>query len=98
MECGKSNFLIGLGVGTIIGSLVYRFCVSSKGKMMKEKVNNAFHKMTGDAVDMIDNTKDMALETGTKVADKVADGAFDVAEKTDEARNKMHNFANNAKK
>lgn len=98
MECGKSNFLIGLGVGSVIGALIYRFCASPKGKMMKEKVNNAFHKVTGDAVDMIDTAKDQALNTGTKMADKVADGAFGVAEKTDDVRNKVHTFADNAKK
>lgn len=98
MECGKSNFVIGLGVGSIIGALVYRFCMSPKGKMMKEKVNGMFHKVTGDAVDMIDTAKDKALDSGTKVADKVADGAFEVAEKTDDVRNKMHTYASNAKK
>lgn len=98
MECGKSNFLIGLGIGSVIGALVYRFCVSPKGKMMKEKVNNAFHKVTGDAVDMIDTAKDKALDKGAEAADKVADGAFTVAEKTDDVRNKVHTFADNAKK
>ena len=37
MERGKSNFLIGLGVGSVIGALVYRFWHSPKGKCVKEK-------------------------------------------------------------
>ena len=41
MESGKSNFLIGLGVGSVIGALVYRFWHSPKGKCVKEKVNHA---------------------------------------------------------
>lgn len=98
MESGKSNFLIGLGVGSVIGALVYRFCSSTKGKMMKEKVNNMFHKVTGDAVDMVDDTKDKALVAGTKLADKVADGTFEVATKTDDVRNKVHTLADNVKK
>lgn len=98
MESGKSNFVMGLGVGSVIGALVYRFCCSPKGKMMKEKVNNMFHKVTGDAVDMIDDTKGKALDAGTMVADKVADGAFEVAAKTDDVRNKVHTYADNAKK
>ena len=51
MERGKSNFLIGLGVGSVIGALVYRFWHSPKGKCVKEKVNHAFQKVTGDSVD-----------------------------------------------
>lgn len=98
MESGKSNFIIGLGVGSVIGALVYRFCCSPKGKKMKEKVNDMFHKVTGDTVDMIDTAKDKTLDTGTKVADKVADGAFDVAAKTDDVRNKVHTYADNIKK
>lgn len=35
--------------------------------------------------------------TGTKVADKVADEAFNIAEKTDDIKNKVHSYANNIK-
>lgn len=109
MESGKSNFLIGLGVGSIIGALVYRFSCSSKGKKMKEKINHAFHKVTGDGVDMIDTAKDQAMNAGKEVADKVAegtskaadkmtDGAYKVADKADDVRNKVHTFADMDKK
>ena len=52
MESGKSNFLIGLGVGSVIGALAYRFWRSPKGKRVKEKVNHAFQKVTGDGVNL----------------------------------------------
>ena len=90
MESGKSNFLIGLGVGSVIGALAYRFWRSPKGKRVKEKVNHAFQKVTGDGVNLID--------TGTKVADKVAEGTFYVAEKADDVRDKVHAMADKAKK
>ena len=37
MERGKSNLIIGLGVGSVVGALVYHFWCSPKGKKMKEK-------------------------------------------------------------
>ena len=94
MERGKSNFLIGLGVGSVIGALVYRFWHSPKGKCVKEKVNHAFQKVTGDSVNLIDKV----LDAGTKVADKVADGTFYVAEKADDVRDKVHAMVDKAKK
>ena len=87
MERGKSNFLIGLGVGSVIGAL----CV-------KEKVNHAFQKVTGDSVNLIDTVNDKVLDAGTKVADKVADGTFYVAEKADDVRDKVHAMVDKAKK
>lgn len=98
MENGKSNFLIGLGIGSVIGALVYRFWHSPKGKCMKEKVNHAFHKVTGESINMIDTVNDKVMDAETTVADKVADGTFYVAEKADEARDKVHSFADKAKK
>ena len=91
MERGKSNFLIGLGVGSVIGALVYRFWHSPKGK-------HAFQKVTGDSVNLIDTVNDKVLDAGTKVADKVADGTFYVAEKADDVRDKVHAMVDKAKK
>ena len=98
MERGKSNFLIGLGVGSVVGALVYHFWCSPKGKKMKEKVNHAFQKVTGDSVNLIDTVNDKVLDAGTKVADKVADGTFYVAEKADDVRDKVHAMVDKAKK
>ena len=44
MESGKSNFLIGLGVGSVIGALAYRFWRSPKGKRVKETEIMHFRK------------------------------------------------------
>ena len=38
------------------------------------------------------------LDAGTKVADKVADGTFYVAEKADDVRDKVHAMVDKAKK
>ena len=104
MESNNSNskFWIGLGLGSIIGAVVYRLSCSSKMKQVKEKVYHTFHIMHGEAEDMMDEAKEKALDKGTKVADRVADkvtdGAFHVADKADEVKNKVHAFADNARK
>lgn len=98
MESRCSNFWIGLGAGSILGAIVYRCCRTSKAKLLKNKVTNLLHVAKDQGEDFADSAKNKALKTGTKVADKVADKSFDVAEKADEMKNKVHNFAANAKK
>ncbi len=98
METSCSKFWLGLGLGSIIGVVAYRFSCSSKGKMLKEKACHALHRMGGKAEDMIDSAKDKVVDAGTKVADKVAHETFSIAEKADDVKNKVHNFADNAKK
>lgn len=98
----NSKFWIGLGLGSIIGAVVYRLSCSSKGKQLKEKVCRTLHIAHSEADELMDEAKEKALDTSTKVADKVADkvtnGAFNVAEKADDVKNRVHTFADNAKR
>jgi len=94
----NSNLWIGLGIGSVIGALAYRFSRTSKAKMLKEKACDAFHKITGQAEDMLDAAKEKAADAGKAVADKVADKTFDIAEKADEFRGKVHTMATEVKK
>ena len=57
METSCSKFWLGLGLGSIIGVVAYRFSCSSKGKMLKEKACHVLHRMGGKAEDMIDSAK-----------------------------------------
>ena len=41
METSKSNFLIGLAIGSAIGALAHRFSRTAKAKMLKKKIHNA---------------------------------------------------------
>ena len=54
MENRNSSLWIGLGVGSVIGALAYRFSRTSKAKKLKEKVCDTFHKITGQAEDMLE--------------------------------------------
>lgn len=102
MESKSSHFWMGLGLGSVLGALVYRCCQTSKARQLKAKMAHAFHMATDQAEDAVDTAKDKVMGTGAMVADKVADKAHDaadkVSEKADEMKNKAHNFADNAKR
>lgn len=98
MESKRSNFWIGLGVGSILGTIVYRCCQTSKAKKLKNKLAHALHVATGQAENLVNAAKVKVANAGTKVADKVADETFEVAEKADEIKSKVHDLAGNVKK
>lgn len=98
MENRNSSLWIGLGVGSVIGALAYRFSRTSKAKKLKEKVCDAFHKITGQAEEMLDEAKEKVADTGKAVVDKVADKASEFAGKADDWKNKAHTMASEAKK
>lgn len=98
MENRNSNLWIGLAIGSAIGALAYRFSRTSKAKKLKEKVYDAFQKITNQAEDLVDKAKEKAVDTGKEVVDKVADKASDFAQKTDDFKNKVHTVASEAKR
>lgn len=98
MENRNSGLWIGLGVGSVIGALAYRFSRTSKAKDLKKKVYAAFYKVTGKAEDMLDEAKEKVADAGKKVADKVADKTSELAEKADELKSKVHTMASEVKK
>lgn len=98
MESRNYNFWIGLGVGSVIGALAYRFSRTSKAKKLKEKVCDTYHKITGQTEELLDEAKEKVADAGKAVADKVADKASDLAGKADDFKGKMHAVAFEAKK
>ena len=89
MENRNSSLWIGLGIGTVIGTLAYRFSRTSKAKKLKEKVCNVFHKITGQTEDLLDEVD--------KVADKVQDGADAVKDALKDAKKDVKQGAEKAK-
>ena len=85
MECRHGNFWIGLGIGSILGAVAYRLSRTAKAKQLESEIYNAIHRIGRDAeiaaahaerkaVDLgLKAVK--AVETGAKVADKVAEEA-----------------------
>ncbi len=98
METGNSKFWLGLGLGSVLGVVLYRFSCSSKGKQLKEKACQAFHKVSEQAGEVFDSAKEKVMDTGAKVADKVADQTLYMAEKADNIKSKVHGFVDEAKK
>ncbi len=89
MGCGK--FWIGMATGLVVGAVAYHCARTEKAKQMKAELCNKFRNMRGKAGDYIDDVKEKAMDTGVRVADKIA-------EKADAAKDKMHDFARDTKR
>lgn len=98
MENRSSGLWIGLGLGAILGALIQRYACSSQGEKMKNSIGRAFRKGSREAENFVDKAKEKAWEAGTKMADKVAEGTYEVAEKVDGVKDKVHAMASDAKK
>ena len=81
MGSGNAKFLVGLGIGSAIGALVYHFSRTAKDKKLKNDVFNALHEIEADAELAVVEPKEKAVKTGAKVAEKVADKATEVKDK-----------------
>lgn len=97
MESRKSHFWLGLTIGSVIGAMAYRFSRTAKAKQLKEKVCHAYEKISGHAGYMLDEAKEKACKAGTRMVDTVADKTYDVAEKVDDMKNKVHNYTDDKK-
>ena len=67
METSKSNFLIGLAIGSAIGALAQRFSRTAKAKMLKKKIHNAMAKIADRAESLKKATKRIARMPGGSV-------------------------------
>lgn len=88
MECKHGNFWIGLGLGSIIGAVVYRLSRTARAKQLEQEICEAIHRIGHDAETAAACAERKAMnfglqtvETGAKVADKVAEEADKIAGK-----------------
>ena len=49
MECRHGNFWIGLGIGSILGAVVYRLSRTAKAKQLESEIYDAIHRIGRDA-------------------------------------------------
>lgn len=63
MEKGNSNFLLGVGLGSLLGAVAYKFSRSSKAKKWKTKACCAMHEIGDKAEALLDNAKGKVAET-----------------------------------
>ena len=73
MGSGNAKFLVGLGIGSAIGALVYHFSRTAKAKKLKNDVFNALHEIEADAELAVVEAKDKAVKAGAKVAGKATE-------------------------
>lgn len=70
MQSSTCKFWVGLGLGSVLGAVVYRCSRTSKAKELKQKMCCAAQSAV-----------DKASEMGQKVADEVADKAEEAKDK-----------------
>ena len=83
MECRHGNFWIGLGIGSILGAVVYRLSRTAKAKQLLRFGRDA-EVAAACAEKKAMNLGLKAVETGAEIADKVAAEADKVAGKAKE--------------
>jgi len=98
MACKDSHFLIGLGVGSILGAMAYGFARSARAKRMKAEVCDALHRIEGHTEDLLEAAKEKALYAGERVADRVANETTVIAEKANDIKGKVHTLVDSEKK
>lgn len=95
MECKHGNFWIGIGIGSILGAVVYRLSRTAKAKQLESQIYEAIHRIGRDAEAACEcaerKAKDLglkAVEAGAGIADKVATGADKMAAGADKMADK----------
>lgn len=91
MESKSCRFLLGLGLGSLLGAFVYRCSKTGKCKEWKEKVCCAMKSAANQAGEWVANTKENVADAAMKTADNVAD-------KAEQMKDKVHSYADNNRK
>ena len=86
MKSKSCSFAIGLGLGSLLGVLAYRYSRTPGARRWKRKVSETYRKINVHAGELMDTAREKALDAGTKVADKVSGVASDVAGRAEEAK------------
>ena len=84
MGSGNTKFLIGLGIGSAISSLICHYSRTARAQQLKSDLLIALRELEADADSAWVDTKEKVLRTSSKVAGKVADKATEVKEKLEE--------------
>lgn len=64
---GKCKFLLGLGIGSVVGALLCQFARTDKAKAWKEKMYCAASKAKSQAADAMDAIGDKAKDMADRV-------------------------------
>jgi len=93
MQSSTCKFLMGLGLGSVVGAIMYRCSKTDKAKEWKRKMCCAAQSAADKAGEWMTGAKEKASDVAEKMADHVADKAETVAQKAEEAKNKFHSYS-----
>lgn len=93
MQSSTCKFWVGLGLGSVLGAIVYRCSKTSKAKEWKRKMCCAAQSAADKAGEWMSGAKEKAKDVAEKVAEDVADKSETVAQKAEEVKNKFHSYS-----
>lgn len=93
MEKSMCRFLLGLGVGSVLGAIAHRCSQTDKAKELKKKMCCAAQQAAEKVGEWMTGAKEKAAEMAGKVADEVSDKAETVAQKADDAKSKFQSYS-----
>lgn len=79
MQSSTAKFLVGLGLGSVLGMVIYRCSKTDKAKELKRKMCCAAQSAADKASEWMANAKE-----------KTCDVAADIAKKAEDAKNKFN--------
>ncbi|WP_294633044.1 YtxH domain-containing protein [uncultured Bacteroides sp.] len=98
MEANRSNLLLGLAIGSVVGVFAHRFSRTTKAKILKKKIHHAMATVADRTEEFAEHAKKKVLYASNKAAEKMADVTLDIAEKVDDLKGKVHTAATEAKR
>ncbi|MBQ8225497.1 MAG: YtxH domain-containing protein [Bacteroides sp.] len=66
MEAKTCKFLIGLGIGSVLGALSYHFARTRQAKELKNRVCDAINRMGNKANEVMEEMKETLAEAEAK--------------------------------
>lgn len=91
----KTFFWIGLGVGSLLGAIAYRLSQTSKAEQLKNDMYDKLCELNEQAEELLEVTKEKALQKSREFAGKVAEKTDGVIGKAEEFKGKMKNYSSN---
>ncbi|MBR2302061.1 MAG: YtxH domain-containing protein [Bacteroidaceae bacterium] len=83
---GNSRFWIGMMAGVVVGAVVYHCARSEKAKEIKAGIAEKLKQMYEQSGECVSCMADKAVDAGVRAADKLA-------ERAEDAKEKVHNLA-----
>lgn len=85
---------VGMGLGVAMGVYAQQFAASARGRKMRSDLSRAIRDKERAAEHLAEKARDRAARMGAKFADRVSQGAHQVAGKVDQMKEQLHSVVN----